>query len=163
MARNLELMIHKLRKQSHASMPTIYSSHLLPFILCWLFFTIEFNHVLELHQKEIFFLTFKSTQFCFLVASKYTQFFVQSLVCIDKDESRNIFTDITSIFLVDFFSFSNLIQLVVACLLEQNGSNAISWRVWLQCVFAIYAVCMFSLLCLVGRKKHLCLWCSISH
>ena len=33
---------------------------------------------------------------------------VQSLVCIDKDESRNIFTDITSIILVDLFSFSNM-------------------------------------------------------
>ena len=33
---------------------------------------------------------------------------VQSLVCIDKDESRNIFTDITSIFLVDLFSFFNI-------------------------------------------------------
>ena len=40
---------------------------------------------------------------------------------------------------------------------ELNGSNVTSYRLWLQCAFAIYAVCMFSLLCLVGRKKHLCL------
>ena len=33
---------------------------------------------------------------------------VQSLVCIDKDESQNIFAGITSVFLVDLFSFFNI-------------------------------------------------------
>ena len=30
------------------------------------------------------------------------------MTLIDKDESRNIFTDVTSIFLVDLFSFFNI-------------------------------------------------------
>ena len=57
----------------------------------------------------------------------------------------------------DLNGFNLVFAAIVCTWKELNLSNVTSYRLWLQCVFAIYAVCMFSLLCLVGRKKHLCL------